>query len=124
MLAGVGTDIVEIHRMEQELQRPGCGFRDEVFTPCEVQQSDRARHPARRLAQMFAAKEALFKALGTGWSGGMSWREVQVLGDSGQPELTVAGELLRHTQRLGVRRMHLSVTHTRQLAMASVVLES
>jgi len=124
MLAGVGTDIVEVRRMERELQRPGCGFRDDVFTAREVQQCDKARRPALQYAQTFAAKEALFKALGTGWSGGLLWREVQVLNNRGRPELTVAGRVLSHTQRLGVREMHVSVSHSRELAMASVVLES
>jgi holo-[acyl-carrier protein] synthase len=124
MLAGLGIDIVDVARMEQGLRRDGVDRPDGVFTTAELARSRRAAAPARHLACCFAAKEALFKALGRGWQGGFAWRGVELAeGDDGGSQLVLSGEVKAAAERMGASRLHVSVSHTAQLAMASVVLE-
>ena len=125
MLAGLGIDIVEVRRMERELRRGDAGLCGAVFTPGEIAGAARARCAAIGLARCFAAKEALFKALGRAWQGGLCWHGVELCdgGESG-PRLSLSGEVRQAADRLGVRRLHVSVSHTELLAMASVVLET
>jgi holo-[acyl-carrier protein] synthase len=135
MLAGLGTDIVDVERMRRELRRADGGFRDTVFTPAERDRCDRARCPEQSYAECFAAKEALFKALGTAWQGGLRWSEVELdlttgpaeaqprLGGA-EPQLRLVGAVQQAASQAGVRGVHVTVSHTGQLAMASVLLET
>jgi holo-[acyl-carrier protein] synthase len=124
MIIGVGNDILEVARMERELEQGGSEFRDGVFAAGEIAYCERKRYPARHYAARFAAKEAFFKALGTGLSDGLSWLEVGVnRGPAGEPGLVLSGETARLAKRRGVERAFLSLTHTADLAMATVVLE-
>jgi len=125
MIVGLGVDIVEIQRVREILARHSQRFKDRVFTPGEQAYCERHRDPAPSFAARFAAKEALFKALGTGWSAGVTWRNVEVVrGSSGAPGLKLTGAAATHGTALGTRQTHLSLSHSSDSAVAIVVLEA
>ena len=116
MIIGVGTDVVEIARLEQALERTP-SLRDRLFTPSE------GTLPVESLAARFAAKEALAKALGA--PGDLSWQDAEVVSDvSGWPSLELRGSVAARAEQLGVERAHLSLSHDGGVAIAFVVLES
>ena len=124
MIIGIGIDLVEIDRVQKLLERHPARAAERLFTPGERAYCGKSGKPAQSFAARFAAKEALFKALGTGWSAGAAWHEVEVLADDvGAPRLTLHGATLRLAEGLGMRRAHVSLTHTGALAGAFVVLE-
>jgi holo-[acyl-carrier protein] synthase len=126
MIVGTGIDLVEIPRIQQSVDRFGQRFLDRVFTAAEQAYCLRKqRNAAESLAARFAAKEAASKALGTGISHGVSWREIEVVrAPGGRPGLRFHGRAAEIAGRLGVRNAALSLTHTADLAIASVVLEN
>ena len=124
MIVGSGIDMVEIGRIQQSVERYGQRFLDRVYTGGEQAYCLRKRKAAESLAARFAAKEAGAKALGTGISYGVSWLEIEVVREpSGRPTLRFHGRAAQIAARLGVVRAALSITHTADLAMASVMLE-
>lgn len=124
MIIGIGIDLVEVERVRAMLERHPVRARARLFTASEVDHCRQGRDPAESFAARFAAKEALFKALGTGLSEGASWRDVEVVStDRGAPRLRLHGTTLRIAAERGVARTHVSLTHTRHLAGAYVVLE-
>ena len=125
MIVGVGNDLLEVARMARELDEGGAAFKDTVFTVDEMRYCDQKRYPARHYAARFAAKEAFFKALGTGQGDGLRWQDVEVRhGTAGEPFLVVHGETEEAVRRRGISRMLLSLSHTADMAMASVVLDN
>ncbi len=124
MLAGLGIDILEVARMERELLHPDRGMCDAVFTPAEVEESRREASPARYLASCFATKEALLKALGTGYAGGLSWQEVEVTPRRGRATVVLKGKVREVAESLGVRTVLASTSQSARHAMSSVVLET
>jgi holo-[acyl-carrier protein] synthase len=120
---GHGIDIVETDRIRQLVERHGAHFLERVFTPGEHQYC--ALNPKRyyeHLAGRFAAKEAVLKVLGTGWRGGISWTDVEILRDpSGQPKVLLSGESLRIASDLGIARWHVSISHISTHATASAI---
>ncbi len=124
MIVGSGIDLTEIGRIEQSVERYGKRFLDRVYTPAEQAYCLRKRKAAESLAARFAAKEAGAKALGTGISRGVSWLEIEVTREPGRrPTLCFSGRAQEISAKLGVAHVALSLTHTGDLAMASVVLE-
>ena len=124
MIIGSGIDIAEIERIRNSIERYGARFLNRVYTPAEQSYCLRKRNSAESLAARFAAKEAGAKALGTGISQGVNWLEIEVIREpSGRPTLAFHGRAAQRAQHLGARHAALSLTHTRDLAMASVVLE-
>jgi holo-[acyl-carrier protein] synthase len=124
MIVGSGIDLVEIGRIQRSMERYGQRFLDRVYTAAEQAYCLRKRQAAESLAARFAAKEAGAKALGTGISQGVNWLEIEVVREpGGRPALRFYGRAARFADRLGVRHAALSITHTADLAMASVVLE-
>jgi len=123
MILGIGTDLLDVARMAKELKKDGAGFRDAVFTPSEIACCEAKRYPARHFAARFAAKEALFKALAAPASPDF-WHEVEVVrtGDE-PPRLVLHGRAKEAADRLGVRSVLVSLSHTDSLASASVVLQ-
>ena len=124
MIVGLGVDIAEVNRIEAAIARHGRAFLDRVFTPAEIQYCDRHRNRFERYAGRFAAKEAAMKALGTGWTAGVRWVDIEVTRlPSGQPTLTLYGATRAHAERMGVRRASLSITHSGNTALAEVIFE-
>ena len=125
MVVGVGVDIIEIGRIEEALNRRGVRFRNRVFTPAEIEYCEAQGSKYASYAARFAAKEAAMKALGKGWFDGISWTEIEVSrSESGPPSLSFLGNALERFQQLGGSRVHLSLSHSRDLAIAQVVMES
>ena len=124
MIVGTGIDLCEVARMRQAMERHGQRFKDRVFTEREIAYAERKANPYERYAARFAAKEAGMKALGTGWRGGLGWRDLEVINlPSGRPTLAFHGKAAEIAERLGVRNISLSITHTSDQAMALVILE-
>jgi holo-[acyl-carrier protein] synthase len=124
MIVGLGVDISEIDRIEAAIRRHGRAFIERVFAPREIEYCERHRGPAERYAARFAAKEATMKALGTGWRRGVRWVDIEVVREaSGRPTIELRGAARQHADRLGVSRIHLSLTHSGNLAFAEVIFE-
>ena len=124
MIVGSGIDLVEIGRVQRSIDRYGQRFLDRVYTAAEQAYCLRKRKSAESFAARFAAKEAGAKALGTGISHGVNWLEIEVTREpGGRTTLQFHGRAAEFAARLGACRAALSVTHTAELAMASVVLE-
>jgi holo-[acyl-carrier protein] synthase len=125
MILGLGTDMIEIARIEHSLTRYGDAFLHRIYTPAEIAYCrHKKKNAAESFAARFAAKEAGAKALGTGISHGVTWRELEVLRLPGQrPTLHLSGRAAAIATRLGVRHLALSLSHTRELAIAIVVAE-
>jgi holo-[acyl-carrier protein] synthase len=124
MVIGVGTDVIEIARISQSIDRFGTRFLARVFTPLEIAYCQRKKNAAESFAARFAAKEAGAKALGTGISHGVSWLELQVEREpSGKPSLALSGRAALRASQLGIARVSLSLTHGRDIALAVVVME-
>jgi holo-[acyl-carrier protein] synthase len=125
MIVGTGIDLVEVGRIEQAVDRFGRRFLNRIYTAEEQAYCMRKRMSGESLAARFAAKEAAAKALGTGISVGVNWLEIEVTREpGGRPGVQFHGRAAQIAARLGVVRTVLSLTHTSDLAMASVVLEA
>jgi holo-[acyl-carrier protein] synthase len=124
MIKGTGIDIVEIPRFRKVMERTGERFITRVFTSGEQQFCGTHRDPVPHFAVRFAAKEALFKALGTGWANGVTWCDVEVQRARREaPALLLHGEALRLSSAAGIQNIHLSLSHSENCAVAMVVLE-
>lgn len=125
MIVGLGTDMIEIARVQQSMDRFGERFLSRVYTTAEIAYCRRKKNAAESFAARFAAKEAAAKALGTGISRGVSWLEIEVTRErSGKPGLQLSGRAAELACELGVTRFTVSLTHGRELAMAVVLLET
>jgi len=124
MILGLGVDLVEVARFERQRSRHGPGFLDEILLASELERCRRTPRPNSSYAAHFAAKEALFKALGTGKSGRLSWHDLEVVvpGDRGAPALALGGEAARAAAEMGVDDVRLSLATTARHAIAMVVL--
>jgi holo-[acyl-carrier protein] synthase len=111
--------------MREAIERHGQRILNRVFTEAEVAYSQRKANRFERFAARFAAKEAGMKALGTGWRGGLGWRDLEVKNlPSGRPTLALHGKAAEIAEKLGVRNISLSLTHTAEQAMALVIFEN
>jgi holo-[acyl-carrier protein] synthase len=120
VIVGLGLDVVAVERVRALHARHRDRLLARCFAPGEAARPDDAQH----LAGLLAAKEAAFKALGTGWSEGVGWRDARVArGRAGEPSLELAGRAAERANSLGVERCHLSITHAGGVAVAVVVLE-
>jgi len=125
MIKGTGVDIVDIERIRKVTEKQKDRFINRVFTAAEQQYCNRYRDPAPHFSARFAAKEALFKALGTGWAKGVTWLDVEVQReDKEAPVMALYGEAEKQRVRLGAGHVHLSLSHSDQWAVATVILEA
>jgi len=123
MILGVGIDQIEVQRVQKQVEGTP-GFRERIFAAVEIEYCETKRHAAQHYAARFAAKEAFFKALGSGWRDGMEWNEVAVVNDAlGKPGLLLTGKAREVASRLGVNAIHLSLSHLKETACAVVILE-
>jgi len=121
---GIGIDVVQVQRLVEALERFGARMERRLFTEAELAYCRRHRDPLPHLAARFAAKEAASKAIGTGMSAGVGFRQFEVLQPGGrQPKLEFHGAARQHFDLLGCRHSHLSLAHDGGLAIACVVLE-
>ena len=124
MIVGTGVDLAEVHRIRASIARYGDRFTQRIFTPAEIAYVERKANKYERYAARFAAKEAGMKAIGTGWRGGVTWHDFEVANlPSGKPTLRFHGVAAAVADRMGVRNVALSLTHTAELGMAHVILE-
>lgn len=125
MILGLGTDMIEIARIEHSITRFGDAFLHRIYTAGEIEYCrQKKKNAAESFAARFAAKEAGAKALGTGISRGVSWKELEVRRETGErPTLHLSGRAAERAAQMGVRTLSLSLTHSRDVAMAVVVAE-
>jgi len=124
MIAGIGVDIVDIPRIQALLDRYGERFLRRVFTEAELTYAMSGANNAERLAGRFAVKEAVMKALGTGKSQGILWKDVETLrARTGKPEVRLWGRAVRWAKLRGGGEVHVSITHDGGKAVAFVILE-
>jgi len=122
MIIGIGTDIAEVPRILKSIGN--ISFRDRVFSAGEIAYCETKTNREESYAARFAAKEAFFKALGTGWRGGMAFNEVEVCNDElGKPTLNILGATAEIIKERNIRIIHVSLSHIKDVAMATVVLE-
>jgi holo-[acyl-carrier protein] synthase len=125
VIVGTGVDLAEVPRIRASMERYGNRFRDRIYTPAEIAYVERKANRYERYAARFAAKEAGMKAIGTGWRRGVTWHDFEVANlPSGKPTLRIHGVAKEIATQLGVRNISLSITHTAELGMAHVILES
>jgi holo-[acyl-carrier protein] synthase len=121
-IAGIGVDVVAIDRLERILERHGERFVERICLPGEERAT--AGHRAQHLGGLFAAKEAVLKALGTGWDQGVGFRQIEVTRQpTGGPAIRLHGRAAERAAHLGAARVHVSITHDRGIAAAIAVLE-
>ncbi len=124
MIVGSGVDLCEVQRIKDAIARYGDRFLERIYTEREIAYAQSKANRYERYAARFAAKEAGMKALGTGWHGGVRWRDFEVANlPSGRPTLKFHGKAAEYAQRLGAENISLSITHTSAQAMAIVILE-
>lgn len=119
-IVATGIDLIECGRIRELWERHGSRVTDRLLTPAEWAYVQSHKDFVPRLAGRFAAKEAILKVLGTGWRGGIAWRDMEILNDrSGAPCVTLTGECARVAERLGISGIFISITHTENFAAAT-----
>jgi holo-[acyl-carrier protein] synthase len=117
-----GIDLVDFPRIEQMIERHGDQFVNRVFTVAEQAYARANRNPVEKYAGRFAAKEAVMKLVGTGWRGRIAWTDIEVVNNvAGQPQVTLSGEVKEIAERLNIRQISMSITHTANFAIASAI---
>jgi holo-[acyl-carrier protein] synthase len=125
VIVGMGIDVAEVDRIRQVVEAQAERFLKRVYTPAEVAYCEQFKNKYERYAGRFAVKEAAMKALGTGWSRGVRWVDVEVVRQrGGRPTLELKGEAKNIADRLGVKHIAVSITHTAEQAFAQVIFES
>jgi holo-[acyl-carrier protein] synthase len=117
-----GIDLVDFPRIEEMVKEHDKRFLDRVFTSAEQAYADSNKNRIEKLAGRFAAKEAVLKLVGTGWRGKIAWTDIEIINNpAGQPLVTVSGEVKRLVDKLGIKQISVSITHTANFAIASAV---
>ena len=117
-----GIDLVDFPRIEEMIKQHGERFLSRVFTDAEQAYAGANKNRTEKLAGRFAAKEAVLKLMGTGWRGKIAWTDIEIINNpTGQPEVSLRGEVERIAGKLGINHISLSITHTANFAIASAV---
>jgi holo-[acyl-carrier protein] synthase len=125
VIVGMGIDVAEVGRIRAVVEAQAERFLKRVYTPAEVAYCEQFKNKYERYAGRFAVKEAAMKALGTGWSRGVRWVDVEVVRQrGGRPTLELKGEAKNIADRMGVKHIAVSITHTAEQAFAQVIFES
>jgi holo-[acyl-carrier protein] synthase len=125
MIVGSGIDIAEVPRIRNSIDRFGERFLKRIYTTAEIRYCKSKANSVERYAARFAAKEAAMKALGTGWSHGVRWRDIEVSREpGGRPTLVFHGKAAEFAGRMGALHVALSLSHTAEQAIAQVILEN
>ena len=124
MILGIGTDLFEVERMKKTIEKQP-SFIDGIFTIGEINYCNQFKNKVERYAARYAAKEALLKALGTGWRDGITFLDIDIINDKlGKPEINLSGKAQEVANKLGVTAVHLSMSHTKELANAFVIINN
>ena len=124
MIIGIGADLIRISRVRGVAERHPQRIGKKIYTPAELAYCRSKAEPAQSLAGRFAAKEAVMKALGTGWRGGVRFVDIEVIRDpQGKPGIELHGRVAQLARKMGINVFHLSITHDGDLAMATVIAE-
>ena len=125
MITGIGIDVIQNQRIRDSIERFGDRFLNRIYTEGEMEYCKKCANPNIHYAARFAAKEAAFKALGTGWAAGVKWKDVEVTRmPSGKPELELHGEALARATAMGTQRFYVSLTHDELVSCAVVIFEA
>jgi holo-[acyl-carrier protein] synthase len=117
-----GIDLVDFPRIEGMINRHGDRFIERVYTAAERSYAEKNKNSVEKYAGRFAAKEAVLKLMGTGWRGKIAWTDIEVTNNkSGQPQVTLDGEVKKIADKLGISQISISITHTANFAIASAV---
>jgi len=123
MIAGLGTDIIEVGRIKEKLLTDE-EFMRNIFTPAEIEYCESKKNRAENFAARYAAKEAFFKALGTGWRYGMAFKEIEITNDDlGKPGIIVYGKVKEFFKKNNIKNINVSMSHIRDMVNAIVILE-
>jgi len=124
MIVGVGIDVIQNDRIRDSIQKFGPRFLNRIYTQTEIDYCSKCGDPTIHYAARFAAKEAGFKALGTGWAAGVKWKDIEVQKlPFGKPELHLYGEALQRATAMGATRLHVSLTHDQLVSCAVVMFD-
>jgi len=119
---GIGVDVVEVERITTTIRRFGDRFLDRIFTAGEQEYCRRKAYPAEHLAARFAAKEAVLKALGTGWTGQAGFQDVEIVRAANSAPQAVLSLRVRRLLPPGAARVWLSISHTERYALAQALI--
>jgi holo-[acyl-carrier protein] synthase len=124
MISGIGIDLIEVDRVAERVGREN-GFKELVFSAGEIAYCEKMAHPAEHFAARFAAKEAFFKALGTGWQNGTAFNEVEVAHDEKmKPHIRLLGNTAAHLSEIvDIDKVLVSLSHIKTVATAIVIIE-
>lgn len=123
MTSGVGIDMIEVERVAEKMSKES-GFREMVFSKTEIAYCESKKSRFEHYAARFAAKEAFFKALGTGWAEGTQFNEVEIINnEEGKPEVHLLGSTLKTINGMGVKKILVSLSHIKTVASAVVMIE-
>lgn len=124
MIVGTGIDIIEIDRIKNSIQKYSDRFKKKIFTQKEIEYCDSQAEPAKHFAARFSVKEAVLKCFGTGMSGGILWKDIEVDKlESGQPILNLYGKGGKIFDQLNLKHIHISITHDKSYAVAHAIAE-
>ena len=124
MIAGIGVDIIEVQRIKGAIERHGDRFLNRIYCDLEIEYCRGGAQPYQSFAARFAAKEAVLKSLGVGWQDGTRFTDIAVVMDAmGAPRISLSGKSLQISKRLGIRNIHISLSHTADYAVAQAVAE-
>jgi holo-[acyl-carrier protein] synthase len=123
LISGTGIDIIEVHRIQTVMERD-IGFREKIFTQGEIDYCETKKNKYQHYAARFSAKEAFLKAIGTGWRFGIRFADIDVYHDEfGKPLIRLTGKAEELALRDGIKRIHVSLSHLKEMATAVVILE-
>lgn len=123
MIFGIGTDIIEVERIERQLEK-NTGLKEKLFTSDEIAYCETKKNKAQHYAARFAAKEAFLKAIGTGWRDGLQFNEVEVTNDQlGKPLIVLYGKTKDFVAEINITNIQVSLTHIRDMVNAIVIVE-
>jgi holo-[acyl-carrier protein] synthase len=123
MIFGIGIDIIEVDRIRKQIEK-GERFKERIFTDKEQQYCEPKRNKAQNYAARFAAKEAFFKAIGTGWRGGITFKDVEIVNnEAGKPEIFLYGKAREFVKENELKNIQVSLSHIKNFASAIVAVE-
>ncbi len=123
MIFGTGIDIIEVDKVEKQISNNN-GFTEKIFTKREIEYCESKKNKAQHYAARFAAKEAFFKAIGTGWRNGMAFNEIEILNNElGKPEILLHGKTKEFSEKQLINNIHVSLSHLKKIVTAIITLE-